>query len=173
MPQSKASHRKRKGNDRRFKQNGVLDPIRHNGVARKGGRGIARGGASGFVRCEGDLPGPEHHPEIQLRDEEAPLAEQIEEVTTLPFYRVQHLIKACNLPQHVELQERTVKLALTRLLEGRTPKPGQIWAVRRVIYSLGDTILIAGTGYGKSIVLHRKKFERFLARARQINAVIA
>ena len=47
-----------------------------------------------------------------------------------------------------------IKLALTRLLEGRTPKPGQIWAVRRVIYSLGDTILIAGTGYGKSIVLH-------------------
>ena len=111
MPQSKASHRRRKGNDRRFKQNGVLDPIRHNGVAHMGGRGIARGGASGFVRCEGDLPGPEHHPEIQLRDEEAPLAEQIEEITTLPFYRVQHLIKACNLPQHVELQERTVKLA--------------------------------------------------------------
>jgi superfamily II DNA helicase RecQ len=150
MPQSRAAIRRRKRNDRRYKQNdSVLSPIRHNGVARRGGRGIARGGAS-----EGDLPGPEHHPEIQLRNEEAPLTEQIEEIATLPFYRVQHLIKACDLPQHVELQERTIKLALTRLLEGRTPKHGQIWAVRRVIYSLGDTILIAGTGYGKSIVLH-------------------
>ena len=54
----------------------------------------------------------------------------------------------------MELQERAIELALTRLLEGRTPKPGQIWVARRIIYSLGDTILIAGTGYGKSIVLH-------------------
>jgi superfamily II DNA helicase RecQ len=54
----------------------------------------------------------------------------------------------------VGLQERVTKLALTRLLEGRTPKLGQIWAVQRIVYALGDTILIAGTGYGKSIVLH-------------------
>jgi hypothetical protein len=155
MPQTRASARRRKGKDRRYKQNnGTLGPSRRNGtlgVARWGGRSVARRGASGFARSQGDLPRPEQHTEIQLRDDEAPLTEQIEEIATLPFYRVQYL---SGLPQHVELQERTIKLALTRLLEGRTPKPGQIWAVRRVIYSLGDTILIAGTGYGKSIVLH-------------------
>jgi hypothetical protein len=73
MPQSRVAirRRRRKEVDRRYKQNdSVLGPIRHNGVARRGGRGIARGGAS-----EGDLPGPEHHPEIQLRNEEAPLTE--------------------------------------------------------------------------------------------------
>jgi hypothetical protein len=75
MPRSKVSYRKSKG-DRRFKRNdGVLDPSRRNGGAHRGARGIAREGASGFVRCEGDLPGPEQHPEIQLRDEEAPLTE--------------------------------------------------------------------------------------------------
>jgi superfamily II DNA helicase RecQ len=44
----------------------------------------------------------------------------------------------------VELQERTIKLALTRLLEGRTPKPGQIWAVRRLhaLSSLTEFITI-------------------------------
>jgi hypothetical protein len=77
MPQSRDSYQRRKGNNRRFKQNdGVLHLICH---ARRGGRGIAHKGASGFVRCEGDLPRPEHHPEIQLRDglrdEEAPLTE--------------------------------------------------------------------------------------------------
>ena len=84
MSRSRASFRKTKGKDRRFKQNdGVLDPSCRNEAA----RGIARGGASGFVRCEGDLPGPGQHPEIQLRDEEGPLTEQIEEIATLPFYR--------------------------------------------------------------------------------------
>jgi len=47
---------RRNGKDRRFKQNNdVIYLICHNGVA----RGIARGRASGFVRGEGDLPGPE------------------------------------------------------------------------------------------------------------------
>jgi helicase-like protein/RAD3-like DEAD/DEAH box helicase len=139
-----------KGNDRRYKQNnGTIGPSR-----RRGAGGIARGGGSGFVPPQCDLPGPEQHPAIRSREDEAPIAEQIEEIATLPFHRVQHLIKACGLPQHVELQERAIMLALTRLLEGRTPKPGQIWAVQRIVYSLGDTILIAGTGYGKSIVLH-------------------
>jgi hypothetical protein len=147
MPRTKASVRRMKGNDRRYKQN--------NGTSgRRGAGGIARGGESGFAPRQGDLPRPEQHPVIRSREDEAPIAEQIEEIATLPFYRVQHLVKACGLPQHVELQERAIELALTRLLEGRTPKPGQIWAVQRIVYGLGDTILIAGTGYGKSIVLH-------------------
>jgi superfamily II DNA helicase RecQ len=132
MPRTKASvRRKKKGNDRRFKRN------RNDGTLGPSGR-----------------RGAEQQPDIQLRDNEAPLADQIEEIPTLPFHRVQHIIKACDLPEHVELQGRAIELALTRLLEGRTPKPGQIWALRRILYSLGDTILIAGTGYGKSIVLH-------------------
>ena len=35
----------------------------------------------------------------------------------------------------------------------RRPRHGQIESIRRVVYRLGDTILIARTGYGKSIVL--------------------
>ena len=73
MPRTRAYFRRRNGKDRRFKQNNdVIYLICHNGVA----RGIARGRASGFVRGEGDLTGPEQHPEIQLRDKEAPLTEQ-------------------------------------------------------------------------------------------------
>ncbi|KAK3311371.1 P-loop containing nucleoside triphosphate hydrolase protein [Chaetomium strumarium] len=34
----------------------------------------------------------------------------------------------------------------------RTPRSGQVESVRRIIYHLGDTILQARTGYGKSIV---------------------
>jgi hypothetical protein len=123
-----------KGNDRRYKQNnGTSGPS-----CRRGAGGLARGGESGFVPRQGDLPRPEQHPDIRSREDEAPIAEQIEEIATLPFHRVQHLVKACGLPQHVGLQERAIELALARLLEGRTPKPGQILAVQRIVYGLGD-----------------------------------
>ena len=105
MPQTKASiRRKKKGNDRRFKRN------RNDGTL----------GPSGPSGCRG----AEQQPDVQLRDNEAPLADQIEEIPTLPFHRVQHIIKAFDLPEHVELQGRAIELALTRLLDGRTPKPG-------------------------------------------------
>lgn len=36
--------------------------------------------------------------------------------------------------------------------EGREPKPTQVEAVRRLVFGLGDTLLIAATGFGKSVV---------------------
>ena len=35
----------------------------------------------------------------------------------------------------------------------RFPKPDQVESIRRIIYQLGDLILLAKTGYGKSLVL--------------------
>ena len=34
----------------------------------------------------------------------------------------------------------------------RVPKDGQVEAIQRIVYRIGDTILLARTGYGKSIV---------------------
>jgi hypothetical protein len=53
----------------------------------------------------------EQHPGIQLRGDEAPLTEQVEEIATLLFPPVQYLVKACGLPRHMELQERALELA--------------------------------------------------------------
>ena len=66
--QTKASYRRRKGKDRRYKQNrGTLGPTHRNGA-----RGVASGEDG---RCQGDLPVPEQHPEIpeiRSRDGDAP-----------------------------------------------------------------------------------------------------
>ena len=56
-----------------------------------GGLEVLPVGESGFAPCQGDLPRPEQHPVIRSREDEAPIAEQIEEIATLPFHRVQHL----------------------------------------------------------------------------------
>ena len=53
--------------------------------------------------CSVRVVAGEQHPDIQSRDNE-----EIKEIATLPFHRVQRLMEACGLPQHVELQERTI-----------------------------------------------------------------
>lgn len=58
------------------------------------------------------------------------------------------------------LQTEFIKAVTTSLLNRnirngsprRYPKPDQVNCIRRIIYNLGDTILLAKTGYGKSIV---------------------
>ncbi|KAH8691771.1 hypothetical protein GQ44DRAFT_636079 [Phaeosphaeriaceae sp. PMI808] len=40
------------------------------------------------------------------------------------------------------------------MLGGREPHEQQVRAVRRLVYGFGDTILVARTGFGKSVVLH-------------------
>ena len=44
----------------------------------------------------------------------------------------------------------------------RQPKHGQVESIGRIVYRLGDTILIARTGYGKSIVLQAASRVRLL-----------
>src|SRR5437667_84224 len=61
----------------------------------------------------------------------------------------------------VNLQREFIRAVVTLILnsgsrnEGpvRTPRDGQLDAIWRTVYRQGDTILIAKTGYGKTIVL--------------------
>jgi superfamily II DNA helicase RecQ len=41
---------------------------------------------------------------------------------------------------------------MRRLLKGREPRYQQVRSLRRLVYRLGDTILIAKTGFGKTII---------------------
>ena len=96
MPQTKAAVRRSKGKDRRYRQNdGMLGQSRRRGapgIAYRGAGGAARRGGGGFVQRQDDLSGQEQHPNIQPGNDEAPLTEQIEEIATLPFHRVQSLV---------------------------------------------------------------------------------
>src|SRR5467141_815784 len=55
-------------------------------------------------------------------------------------------------PNNVNKQYDIILLALRQLLDGREPRPQQVRALRRLVYQLGDALLIARTGFGKSIV---------------------
>jgi hypothetical protein len=47
-----------------------------------------------------------------------------------------------------------IQAVLTRMLGNAPPRPGQVESVRRIVFKEGDTLLVASTGYGKSLVLH-------------------
>jgi len=59
----------------------------------------------------------------------------------------------------VPFQEEVIKACLTRILKETKghilpPHIEQVRAVRRLVYSKGDTLFIARTGFGKSLILH-------------------
>ena len=54
----------------------------------------------------------------------------------------------------MDLQEDLIFRALKKLLNGRDPRVQQVRAVRRMVYGIGDTILIAKTGFRKSVVFY-------------------
>ena len=75
---------------------------------------------------------------------------------------IRHILEATINSKHQEQQYNFVHavvkviLNLGRAESGtpeRQPKHGQVESIRRIIYRLGDTILVAKTGYGKTIVL--------------------
>lgn len=49
-------------------------------------------------------------------------------------------------------QYKLLRQAMKRLLDSKEPKRQQICALRRLIYQRGDTLLVARTGFGKSII---------------------
>ena len=64
------------------------------------------------------------------------------------------LVKECGLAANSHHQPIMLTTALKGLLGSKEPHREQVKAVRRMVYGFGDTILIAKTGFGKSICLH-------------------
>jgi superfamily II DNA helicase RecQ len=80
------------------------------------------------------------------------LDKRIEQVDNLTIPQLRALIRCCE--QNVEVQHLLISRAMRRLLNGKEPHRQQVRALRRLVYGLGDTILVAKTGFGKSIVFH-------------------
>ena len=53
-----------------------------------------------------------------------------------------------------ELQRKLINTVICTITGAQEARRGQIDAVQRLVYTKGDTILVAATGYGKSAVLH-------------------
>jgi Helicase conserved C-terminal domain/DEAD/DEAH box helicase len=86
--------------------------------------------------------------------------ERMEQIPSLNLKGLPSIIQEAADEQHLDLQEEVIKLCLIRILfvikPGSRQKPRylQIRTLRRLIYGHGDTLLMARTGYGKSIIFH-------------------
>jgi superfamily II DNA helicase RecQ len=61
-----------------------------------------------------------------------------------------------SVPDQYSIIEACLKRILQKISPGidRSPHPEQVRTIRRLIYGKGDTLLIARTGFGKSLILH-------------------
>ena len=90
------------------------------------------------------------------------LEERLEAIESLCWSEVKRLVKEVDNETHYRHQHDVIRVALYRLLNNREkpdkidlqPRPEQVRVVRRLVYRHGDTLLIARTGFGKSIVMH-------------------
>jgi len=73
---------------------------------------------------------------------------------------LQPVVDEARLEVNVHLQNDVLKSCLTRILrihnvnDNSTPREEQIRVLRRLIYNKSDTVLIARTGFGKSLIFH-------------------
>lgn len=78
-----------------------------------------------------------------------------ESIPSLDMLDIQLLVKAAKVPELTHWQYDIIQGALQKLLGSRgQPREQQIRAVRRIVYGWGDTILIAKTSFGKSLIIH-------------------
>lgn len=84
----------------------------------------------------------------------AAIQSQIKTFESLNAAEVRALVDKCSAEAFVKYQTPLIAQAMRSMLNGREPHEQQVRAVRRLVFGLGDTILVARTGFGKSIVLH-------------------
>ena len=90
------------------------------------------------------------------------LEERLEAIESLCWSEVKMLVKEVDNEAYCGYQYDIIRVALCRLLNGPEkpdkndlqPRPEQARAVRRLVFRHGDTLLIARTGFGKSIIMH-------------------
>jgi superfamily II DNA helicase RecQ len=63
-------------------------------------------------------------------------------------------IELANEANWVERQKDVLTACIRKLLHGKDPKEQQVRCLRRLVFGLGDALLIAKTGFGKSIIFH-------------------
>ena len=90
---------------------------------------------------------PAYGPDAVMRD-------RINNCNLLSPIGLQELVSECSVESNVQYQTLLLTQAMRAMLGGREPHEQQVRAVRRLVYGFGDTILVARTGFGKSVVLH-------------------
>jgi superfamily II DNA/RNA helicase len=80
------------------------------------------------------------------------IGSRLERIEGMGLEELQRLVEEGFLPNNIDLQEDIISRAMKKLLNGREPRYQQVRSLRRLVYRLGDTMLIAKTGFGKTII---------------------
>jgi superfamily II DNA helicase RecQ len=88
-----------------------------------------------------------------------PFVDQIAGIPNLAITELKSLFKDARASANAQLQTRIIKSCLCRILLYKRPdvikpRPEQIRMLFQLIYSKGDVLLIARTGFGKSIIFY-------------------
>lgn len=87
------------------------------------------------------------------------LRDRLRCIPDMPLTRLPEVIDCARSRSTVQLQEDVVQACLQRILshgnsEARAPRLEQIRTLRRLIFGQSDVLLIARTGFGKSLIFH-------------------
>ncbi|TEY74225.1 hypothetical protein BOTCAL_0075g00270 [Botryotinia calthae] len=88
------------------------------------------------------------------------LNECMKRIHEIELMEMLEMIREGSVEEYIEKQEELIGLCLERILWFldktviRKPKPMQTQILRRLIYGKSDTLCIARTGFGKSLILH-------------------
>ena len=85
--------------------------------------------------------------------------EAINMIQNTDIQKLPEVIDDARHPQNVAVQEQVISVCLERVLShaggpGLVPHVEQVRTLRRLIFSQGDVLLIARTGFGKSLIFH-------------------
>jgi hypothetical protein len=76
------------------------------------------------------------------------IGSRLERVNNMDMGELQRLVEEGFQPDNIDLQEEIIQCTMRRLLKGREPRYQQVRSLRRLVYRLDDTMLIAKTGFG-------------------------
>jgi superfamily II DNA/RNA helicase len=92
---------------------------------------------------------------------EVVLRMHINRIPAMPLTRLPSVVDLARSRTVVHLQEDVIRACLQRILsferegeEERVPRPEQVRTLRRLIFAQSDVLLIARTGFGKSLIFH-------------------
>lgn len=77
--------------------------------------------------------------------------QQLARLQQMTLSQLKDMVRLAAMPQFVEHQGTVLSAALPRLFGVATAHAAQLRVVRRIVYGVGDTLLIARTGFGKSL----------------------
>ena len=82
-----------------------------------------------------------------------PVAELLERIPAMAVTKLHAVVEQARGEEYVPVQHALLEACLRRIIQ-KPPRLEQVRVLRRLIFGKGDTLLVARTGWGKSVIFH-------------------